>query len=139
MQLMADRYPGLTVWEFDTSQFIEDNIGHYISVLPIPNDRNGMSSVKTKDGILSVKHSYYIIWRLPRLDENILKDVLKETYQTGDIISVTTDIEYFTKKVYPDADYVPGGERTFVAVQVDINFDIVITKTPCECLLSCFL
>lgn len=137
---MAARYAGLQVLDFTDQQFIEDHMGHYVALMPIQNSNNGMSTVRQEnEQMMLIRNSYYVIWRLPTIDENILRDVIRETYHLGEIKSLTTDIKWFTNKVFNNPDYVPGGNRTFVALEVGIDFKVFLTKNPCECLLKCFL
>lgn len=141
LQEMANRYPGLTVYEFPPERFIEDNKGFYLGLTPIKNSKNGYDDVAEKEtgNLLILSSRYYAIWRLPQVTEDILKDVIRETAKAGVVQSVTTDIRFIHQQLYQDPDYVPTGDRTFVAVEIETSINILMTKLPCECLLNCFL
>jgi hypothetical protein len=142
LQVMANRYPGLTVYEFPPERFIEDNKGHYLGLVPIKNSKNGYDDVTERENanMLILLSRYYAIWRLPKIDQDIITDVIKETAKIGSVKSVTTDIRFIHQQLYKeDNEYVPGGDRSFVAVEVETGLNIIMTKNPCECLLKCFL
>ena len=136
-QSVANRYP-LTVWLFNVGEYIEDNLGHYIALVPVSNAKNGHEAVTDNGRTLEVLSRYYVIFRLPYVDDGIARDCILEASRLGTVRSFTSDIRRVTELLSLFKNQTPPKDRTFIAVEVEVPITIPKTcKAPCHCLLTC--
>jgi hypothetical protein len=143
LQQMADKYINLFVYDFNPERFLEDNKGFYVAVVPNSTFKQGEITINQTDtscregSVIEMRGRYFVIWRLPEISEAIFNATLVETSYLGRVINATTDVRNLFSRLY-DEQYVPPGDREFVAYEVEISAAVTRNKKKCECLLTCF-
>lgn len=133
LQDMADKYPYLEVREFGEQFFLEDNLGHYIGIVPLINSRYGTVPVTNSDALVTLSPRFYVIWRLPEITEDVVRACIVETLILGRVDSVTTDIRHIYNILFTPGS-IPPDDINFVAVEVVPTITFTIRKDSCNCL-----
>lgn len=137
IQSMANRYP-LDVYHMEAGAYIEDRLNHYIALIPVANSKNGQEAVVDNGKNLIVLSRYYVLFRLPEINQDIAKECITEVARLGSVKSITSDIRRATQVLSAFPNQTPPKDRTFIAVEVEVQILIPSTcKAPCVCLLTC--
>ena len=141
LEEMATKYPEIRAYAFDDRKWIEDNKGFYVAVTPIEAPDRKAGTVTQTDtscsggGIVQVLSTYYVVWRLNEITQQIFDACLIESSFLGQVRSVTTDIQYFREKMgFKGA---APGDRKFIAVEVLVSHEASRNRTKCQCLQYC--
>lgn len=128
------RYPYLSVDVWDDGRFLEDYKRAYVALVPINQTEFGTARISQRVDTFDLFTRFWVVWKLPQINDDIISAAIQETERLGLVRSVTWN----TTLIYNRMGYAyPPTKMKFVAVEVELESQVLINKNPCECLLQC--
>jgi hypothetical protein len=128
------RYPYLTVDLWDDGRFLEDYKRAYVALVPINQTEYGTARVSQRNDLFDLFTRFWVVWKLPKVNDDIISAAIQESEILGPVKSVTWN----TTLIYQRLGYqYPPKKIPFVAVEVELEVQVLKSKNVCECLLKC--
>lgn len=129
-----DRY-GFDVQMWNDGRFLEDDRLAYVALVPIQYTDYGTSRVADRRDLLEFLTRFWVIWKLPHVNDEIIQATTQETERLGAVRTMTWNTTLIYRRMGFD---LPPKDMKFVAFEIEMESKVIKKKDLCQCLITCF-